>query len=36
MWLDIQPWLPLLTISLTIMLCFGVVSIMQGLSHRKW
>jgi hypothetical protein len=36
MWLDIQPWLPLLTISLTIMLCFGIVSIMQRLSHRKW
>ena len=35
MWLDMQPWPPLLTISLTIMLCFGIVSIMQGLSHRK-
>jgi hypothetical protein len=36
MWLDIQPWLPLLTIGLTITICFGIVSIMKGLSHAKW
>jgi hypothetical protein len=35
MWLDLQPWLPLLTISLTITLCFGIVSMMKGLSHSK-
>ncbi len=36
MWLDIQPWFSLLTISLTIAICFGIVSIMKGLSHPKW
>jgi hypothetical protein len=36
MWLDIQPWLPLLTIGLTITICFSIVSIMQRLNHRKW
>jgi hypothetical protein len=35
MWLDIQPWLPLLTISLAITICFGIVSIMKGLSHSR-
>ena len=35
MWLDIQPWLPLLTIGLTITICFGIVSLMKGLSHSK-
>jgi hypothetical protein len=33
--LDIQPWLTLPTIGLTITICFGIVSIMKGLSHSK-
>jgi hypothetical protein len=36
MWLDIQPWLPLLTVGLTITVCFGIVSMIKGLSHPKW
>jgi hypothetical protein len=33
MWLDLQPWLPLLTISLTITLCF-LAGIALGLRYR--
>ena len=33
MWLDIQPWLPLLTISLTITLCF-LAGIALGLRYK--
>lgn len=35
MWLHIQTWLSLLTIGLTITICFGIVSLMKGLSHSK-
>jgi hypothetical protein len=33
MWLDLQPWLPLLTISLTITLCF-LAGIAVGLRYK--
>jgi hypothetical protein len=35
MWLDMQAWLPLLTISLTITICFSIVSLMKRLSHSR-
>ena len=35
MWLDLQPWLPLLTISLTITLCF-LAGIALGLRYKVW
>ena len=30
MWLDIQTWLPILSISLTAAICFGVASFVMG------
>jgi hypothetical protein len=35
MWLDMQAWLPLLTISLTITICFSIASLMKRLSHSR-
>jgi hypothetical protein len=37
MWLDIQPWLPLLTVSISIAICFGIVSMIKGLTYpNRW